>query len=92
MTELSSEELRVARKMRDDLVYFAENNLMIKPKVGPLQKLKYNRAQLYFHERCEAQRKRIGKIRQIVIKGRQQGISTYTNSRFYHKTKTSCVS
>lgn len=83
---ISDEEIHIARKMRKDLIFFAEKNLWIKPKVGKLELLKYNRAQLYFHERCEAQKKRTGKVRQIVVKGRQQGISTYVNSRFYHKT------
>lgn len=47
-----------------------------------------NKAQLYLHNRLEAQKKRTGKVRAIVLKGRQQGVSTYIGARFYHKTIT----
>jgi hypothetical protein len=34
----------------------------------------------------EEQKKRTGKVRAMVLKGRQQGISTYIGARFYHAT------
>ena len=33
--------------------------------------------------RIEDQRRRTGKVRIVVLKGRQQGCSTYTEGRFY---------
>lgn len=71
-----------------NLPLYAENQLMIKPKEGPLIPFKMNRAQLYLHERLEDQLKRTGKVRAIILKGRQQGCSTYVAARFYHKTVT----
>lgn len=71
-----------------DLPLYAENQLYIKPKSGPLIPFKMNRAQLYLHERIEEQKKRIGRVRIIILKGRQQGCSTYVASRFYHQTVT----
>jgi hypothetical protein len=46
--------------------------------------LALNRAQRYVHERLEEQRARTGKVRALILKGRQQGISTYVAARFYH--------
>lgn len=47
--------------------------------------LTLNQAQTYLHSRLEAQRVRTGKVRALVLKGRQQGISTYVGGRFYHR-------
>lgn len=69
-----------------DLTLYAPNQLKIKPKEGPLIPFNFNRAQLYLHERCEEQKKRKGWVRLIILKGRQQGCSTYVGARFYHST------
>ena len=47
-----------------------------------------NRAQIYIHERLQAQLKETGKVRAIVLKGRQQGVSTLIQARYFHKTIT----
>lgn len=44
-----------------------------------------NEAQQYLHARLEDQRTATGKVRALVLKGRQQGISTYVGGRFYHR-------
>lgn len=72
----------ILRKLRDDFTYYAPRALKIKPKVGHDIPFTLNKPQLYVHERLEAQRKRTGKVRAIVVKGRQQGISTYIEGRF----------
>lgn len=69
-----------------DFQFYCPRALKIKPKVGQPQAFRLNRAQEYLHERLEAQKDRIGKVRALVLKGRQQGISTYIGGRFYHKT------
>jgi hypothetical protein len=63
--------------------------LQILPKGGgsPVP-YRLNRAQLYLHDKLEAQRKATGKVRALILKGRQQGISTYVGARFFHKTIT----
>lgn len=45
-----------------------------------------NEAQQLIHERIEKQRKETGKVRALVLKARQQGISTYSAARCYWKT------
>jgi hypothetical protein len=69
-----------------DFTFYSPRALWIKPKVGQPHPFKLNRAQEYLHERLEAQRAETGKVRALVLKGRQQGISTYIGGRFYHKT------
>lgn len=70
------------------LPLFAQNFLIIHDKSGAEIKFEFNRAQLYIHERLEAQCKATGKIRALVLKGRQQGVSTLIQARFFHKTIT----
>lgn len=45
----------------------------------------WNKSQKYLHARIEDQLKRTGRVRVAVLKGRQQGVSTYTAARFYHR-------
>jgi hypothetical protein len=44
-----------------------------------------NRAQHYIHSKLEEQKKKLGFVRAIILKGRQQGASTYVAGRFYSK-------
>lgn len=46
----------------------------------------FNNAQNILHEKLEKQLKTKGKVRALVLKGRQQGVSTYIGARFYHST------
>lgn len=79
---------QLRQRLLTDLPYYAEKQLRIKPKVGPLVPCLLNRAQLYLHQRIEEQRARTGKVRLVILKGRQQGCSTYVGARFFHKTVT----
>ena len=71
-----------------DFKYFAENFFKIRTKNGSVTPFILNRAQLYIHDRLEAQLAETGKIRAIILKGRQQGCSTYVQARYFHKTIT----
>ena len=71
-----------------DLARFAPDCLVIRTKSGAVAPLKLNRAQLYTHERLEKQRKETGKVRAIILKGRQQGLSTYIGARLFHQVIT----
>lgn len=81
-------ELRIRRHLRDDFVWYAAKCLQIRPKDprAGSQPLILNQAQRYLHDRIEDQLKRTGKVRALVLKGRQQGISTYIGGRFYWRT------
>jgi hypothetical protein len=67
---------------------FAQNFLIIHDKSGSERNFKFNRAQQYIHERLEAQYLATGKIRALILKGRQQGVSTYVQARYFHKIVT----
>lgn len=70
------------------LPLFAKNFLIIHDKSGAERNFELNRAQQYIHERLEAQYVATGKIRALILKGRQQGVSTYVQARFFHKIVT----
>jgi hypothetical protein len=70
------------------LPLFAKNFLIIHDKAGVECNFRMNRAQIYIHERLEAQLKATGKVRALILKGRQQGVSTYVQARYFHKIVT----
>jgi len=71
-----------------DFRFFSENFFKIRTKSGMVTPFVMNRAQQYIHERLEAQFSEVGKVRAIILKGRQQGCSTYVQARYFHKTIT----
>jgi hypothetical protein len=74
-----------ATRLKSDLVYFSQF-LKIRPKVGALLPFALNPAQLKLHELIEEQQGKTGRVRVIILKARQLGVSTYVAARFYHKT------
>jgi hypothetical protein len=68
-------------KILRDFPLFAENFLNIRTKSGQVKPFILNRAQLYIHERIENQKKATGRVRALILKGRQQGCSTYVQGR-----------
>lgn len=77
---------RAIARLRVDFPLFARTALKIFDKAGALVPLAFNRSQVFLHERCEDQKRRTGKVRLIIGKGRQTGGSTYVGARFYHRT------
>lgn len=61
---------------------YARSCLMIRTKSEALKSLELNVPQKYIHKRLEEQRKKTGKVRALILKGRQQGCSTYVEARF----------
>lgn len=80
---LTNRERKIRRRLRDDFQHYAAKCLKIRTKGGEIAPLGLNQAQLYLHTRLEAQRAKNGKVRALVLKGRQQGISTYIGGRYY---------
>jgi hypothetical protein len=80
------EEGTHAARLRSDVPYFAAHALKLRPKAGPLESFVFNPAQLRLHEIAEKQKRETGRVRLIVLKARQLGISTYIAARFFHKT------
>lgn len=69
----------------NDFPLFAEKVLKIRSKAGQIVPLELNKSQLYIHSRLEDQLKRTGRVRALILKGRQLGASTYTEARFFWK-------
>ncbi len=74
-------------KLRD-FKFFAENFFKIRTKSGAILPFVLNRAQLYIYDRLEQQIKETGRVRAVILKGRQQGASTFIQARYFHKTIT----
>ena len=74
-------------RCKSDFVFFAQKQLKIATKSGKLEPFELNQAQLYIHERLEKQLAEQGQIRALILKGRQQGASTYVEGRFYWKVR-----
>lgn len=72
-------------KLRGNFEAFAANCLKIKNKNAKLVPFVFNRAQQHVHAMLEKQKRETGRVRALILKGRQQGISTYIGARFYHQ-------
>jgi hypothetical protein len=81
-----AEALELLRPFRVDFEYYAPRALKIRSKNGDVIPFCFNAAQKHLHQQIEAQRSRTGKVRVLVLKGRQQGISTYVEARYYWRT------
>jgi hypothetical protein len=77
-------EVELHDLLRRDLGQFA-GGLIIRPKTGALARLRFNRAQQFIHRHLDAQQRATGRVRALILKGRQQGCSTYVAARFYHR-------
>lgn len=82
------EKLARAAALRNDLTKFSPECLKIRDKGEQIVPLIFNEAQLEAHRIIEAQKAQFGWVRVLILKGRQQGISTYVAARFYHRSST----
>lgn len=83
---MNNKAISLAKRLKSDYKLYAENVLNIRTKSGEIKPFKLNQSQIYLHEKIEDMRERTGKVRVVVLKGRQQGMSTYTEGRFYWRT------
>lgn len=74
------------QRLKDDFPFYARNCLQIRTKAEGVKPFLLNSAQEYIHNKAEEQLSLTGRIRMILLKGRQQGASTYVEGRFVHKT------
>ena len=72
--------------LQSNLPVWAERYVKIRPKAGgKLVPFRFNRAQMVTHLFLEKIREAGHAIRVAIVKGRQQGVSTYIASRFLHR-------
>lgn len=73
--------LDARRRLMEDYALYARHALKIRTKEGDIRPLVLNDAQTYFLDRIEEQYATTGRIRAIILKGRQQGLSTAIGGR-----------
>ena len=78
-------EQELFREFKQNFPYYAERCLKIRTKNSAIEPFKLNKAQKYIHDKLEKQKLLTGKVRAIILKGRQQGCSTYVAARYYHQ-------
>lgn len=81
-------------RLKEDRAFFCARALRIRPKetaddlssgqAAGIIPFVWNRAQRHIDACLERQRAEIGMVRALLLKGRQQGASTYVGARFYH--------
>ncbi len=76
-------ERAIRQRLKDDFPHYAARCLRIRPKTGGLRSFELNGVQRRLHARIEAQRARRGRVRVLVLKARQPGVSTYVAGRFF---------
>ena len=94
MVAKAKRELRrreVLTEYSDDFNKFSKEQLKILPKDVSKGYVAFemNRAQQLIHDKIEEQRQEKGNVRAIILKARQQGISTYAAGRAYWRTSHS---
>jgi hypothetical protein len=82
---LAPEEIEALQQLRTNFAFFSKAALRVRVKSGAVVPLRLNRAQLHLHHRLEAQKAKTGRVRAIIVKGRQLGCSTFIQARFYHR-------
>jgi hypothetical protein len=79
-------DLDRSARLSTDLEFFAAELLKIRPKAGGLAPFIFNPAQRELHRIIEEQKAKTGRVRVIVLKARQMGISSYVAARYYRGT------
>lgn len=84
-TKLPADRAKHLQRIKRDLGYYCKSTLKIKDKQGRIVPLTFNQAQRIAQEKAQRQRKETGRIRLIVLKARQEGLSTWTSARFFRR-------
>jgi len=81
MTTAKAQKIR--KQLRDDFGFYSKNVLKIRTKDGDVTALELNEAQQSLLEKVEEQFKNEGKVRVIILKARQMGLSTMVGGWLY---------
>lgn len=77
--------LAVRKRLRDDLEFYGEKALKIRTKRAEIVPLTLNHAQHELNEVIKHQLATTGRVRVIILKARQQGLSTAVGARLYQR-------
>ena len=86
LKDLTQRDRTLLKKSLSDFPLYAEKFLRIRTKDNKVIPFVLNKAQLYVHEIAERQLRETGRVRILLLKARQEGMSTYTEGRAYWKT------
>tara|TARA_B000000557_G_scaffold264749_1_gene271459 strand:+ start:403 stop:1974 length:1572 start_codon:yes stop_codon:yes gene_type:complete len=75
--------IEVRKRLREDFPLYSKHALKIRTKDGTIEPLILNPAQQILQKAVDRQLKAEGKIRIIILKARQQGLSTYVGGYLY---------
>jgi len=77
-------KLRIIRKrLKDEFPFYSKSALKIRTKSGEIAPLALNPAQEILQKAVDDQKSTEGKVRVIILKARQQGLSTYVGGYLY---------
>lgn len=76
--------VEVRRRLRDEFPFYAEKALKIRTKDAQIVPFKINDAQRILQKAVDECVAKTGRVRIIILKGRQQGLSTYVGGKLYH--------
>lgn len=77
--------LEVRRRLLEDYSFYAPNVLKIRTKDSKVVPFAFNEAQRLLGEAVEKQRAATGRVRIIILKARQMGLSTYVGGRLFFR-------
>lgn len=80
---MTERERTIRLRLKKEFPHYAERCLWIRTKRDGLSPMSLNHAQMYLHGRLEKQLSKTGQVRALILKGRQQGCSTYVAGRFF---------
>jgi hypothetical protein len=82
---MTKPQTELIKDFRKDLELYCSACLKIRKKDATLNYLEFNEAQKIVHEKVSAQRKEENRVRAIILKARQEGVSTYVAARFLRR-------
>ena len=82
---LTADQLSKLARLNNDFEFFARACLRVRSKDGQVIPFTLNKAQRRLHEQLQEQERRRGRVRAVIVKGRQMGASTYIQGRFFWK-------
>jgi len=83
VTESADSLLATIKRFRSNLKLYAAACLTIRDKFAKIHPLEFNEPQRIVHEKISKQLAETGRVRAIILKARQTGVSTYTAARFF---------
>jgi hypothetical protein len=75
--------LRTRKRLLTDFEFYAQHSCKIRTKSGEIKPLVLNRVQVRFLKHIIDQLATTGRIRSVILKGRQQGLSTVVSAYLY---------